>query len=170
MWPRSRGVPSDPAAPRTKFPHTKGPTTMAKNRGASQRQLRVGELVRHALTTVLQRGEARDPLLQRTVISVSEVSMSPDLKIATAYVSALGMDDAAEQRVIRALADDAAHLRHRLTAHLDHMKTMPALRFRPDTSWENYAKVDALLARPQVRRDVESRDVDPSDIERGGDA
>ena len=140
---------------------------MARNRGPkrgsrepSQRQLRVGELVRHALTTVLQRGEARAPLLQRTVISVSEVSMSPDLKIATAYISALGMDERQEQEVIRALADDATHLRHRLTAHLNHMKTMPSLRFRPDTSYENYARIDALLARPEVRRDVEAGDGD----------
>ena len=138
---------------------------MAKNKGPSQRQLRVGELVRHALTTVLQRGEARHPLLERTVISVSEVSMSPDLKIATAYISALGMDEAQEKEVIRALADDAPHLRHRLTAHLNHMKTMPTLRFRPDTSYDNYAKIDALLARPEVRRDVEGRDVDGGEAE-----
>ena len=133
---------------------------MAKNKGSgskgpSQRQLRVGELVRHALTTVLQRGEARDPLLQREVISVSEVSMSPDLKIATAFVTALGRPADRQGEVVKALAADAAHLRHRLTAHLSHMKTMPTLRFRTDTSFDNYAAIDALLSRPEVRADVE---------------
>ena len=133
---------------------------MAKNKAPSQRQLRVGELVRHALTTVLQRGEAHDPLLQREVISVSEVSMSPDLKIATAFVTALGRSAEEQGAIVKALAGDAAHLRHRMTAHLSHMKTMPALRFRTDTSFDNYAVVDALLARPQVRADVLRADVE----------
>lgn len=128
--------------------------------GPSQRQLRVGEVVRHALTTVLQRGEAQDPALQREVISVSEVSMSPDLKIATAYVTALGRDASVQSRVVKGLANDAAHLRHRMTAHLSHMKTMPALRFRTDTSFDNYAQVEALLSRPQVRADVEADEGD----------
>ena len=137
---------------------------MAKGKGPagkapSQRQLRVGELVRHALTTVLQRGEARAPELQTAVLSVSEVSMSPDLKHATAYVSALGLEDAREALLIDALNDEAPHLRHAVSRHLDHMKSLPQLRFRADTSYENYAKIDALLSRPEVRQDVE-RDED----------
>lgn len=131
---------------------------MAKGKGPSQRQLRVGELVRHALTSVLQRGEARAPELQTAVLSVSEVAMSPDLKQATAYVSALGLDAEREAGLIRALNDEGAHLRHRIAHHLDHMKSLPQLRFRADTSFDNYAKVDELLSRPQVRRDVEKRD------------
>ena len=124
----------------------------------SQRHLRVGELVRHALTTVLQRGEARAPELQTAVLSVSEVSMSPDLKHATAYVSALGLEEAREALLIDALNDEAAHLRHAVAPHLSHMKTLPQLRFRADTSYDNYARIDALLARPEVRRDVEQPD------------
>ena len=129
---------------------------MAKGKEPSQRQLRVGELVRHALTTVLQRGEARAPELQTAVLSVSEVAMSPDLKHATAYVSALGMDDEREAVLIRALNEEAPHLRHAAAPHLNHMKTLPQFRFKPDTSYENYARIDALLARPQVRADIES--------------
>ena len=140
---------------------------MAKGRSPagkppSQRQLRVGELVRHALTTVLQRGEARAPELQTAVLSVSEVSMSPDLKHATAFVSALGLEDAREALLIDALNAEAAHLRHAVAPHLNHMKTLPQLKFRADTSYENYARIDALLARPEVRRDVE-RDDDGND-------
>ena len=127
----------------------------ASGKAPSQRQLRVGELVRHALTTVLQRGEARAPELQTAVLSVSEVTMSPDLKHATAFVSALGLDDAREAVLIEALNAEASHLRHAVAPHLNHMKTLPQLRFRADTSYENYAKIDALLARPEVRRDVE---------------
>ena len=141
---------------------------MAKNKGPSQRQLRVGELVRHALTTVLQRGEAHDPLLQREVVSVSEVTMSPDLKIATAYVTALGRPAEQQNVVVKALAGDAAHLRHRMTAHLSHMKTMPSLRFRTDTSFDNYAAVDALLSRPQVRADIEGTEIGRPDIRHPG--
>ena len=133
---------------------------MAKGRSKmpSQRQLRVGELVRHALTTVLQRGEARDPALQRVVLSVSEVSMSPDLKHATAYINALGQTPEQEAGTIEALNGEATHLRHRLTPHLNHMKTMPALRFRADTSFDNFATIDAILRRPEVQRDLDHRD------------
>ena len=135
---------------------------MAKGRSKmpSQRQLRVGELVRHALTTVLQRGEARDPMLQTAVLSVSEVSMSPDLKHATAFISALGQSAEKEAAVIGALNDEATHLRHRLTAHLNHMKTMPNLRFRADTSFDNYAQIDAILKRPEVQRDLRREEDD----------
>lgn len=127
----------------------------SKGREPSQRQLRVGELVRHAITEVLNRGEARTPELQTAVLSVSEVSMSPDLKHATAFVSALGLEPQREALLIRALNDEASHLRHRVAKHLDHMKSLPQLRFRADTSFDNYARIDELLSRPEVRRDVE---------------
>ena len=127
----------------------------SKSREPSQRQLRVGELVRHAIVEVLNRGEARTPELQTAVLSVSEVSMSPDLKHATAFVSALGLEAQREAALIRMLNDEASHLRHRAAKHLDHMKTLPQLRFRADTSFDNYARVDELLSRPEVRRDVE---------------
>lgn len=124
--------------------------------GPSQRQLRVGEQVRHALSTVLQRGEVRDDLVEKTVISVSEVRMSPDLKIATAFVSPLGAaDDAA---VVSALNQHARFIRGRLSPELRQMKYMPEVRFRLDTSYDNMAKIDQLLRSPEVARDLDHED------------
>ena len=124
--------------------------------GPSQRQLRVGEQVRHALSTVLQRGDVRDDLIEKTVISVSEVRMSPDLKIATAFVAPLGAaDDAA---VVAALNHHARFIRGRLSPELRQMKYMPEVRFRPDTSYDNMARIDQLLRSPEVARDLDQED------------
>ena len=121
--------------------------------GPSQRQLRVGELVRHALTEVLQRGEVRDEALEAVLVSVSEVRMSPDLKIATVFVSLIGEAD--EQAVIKALARNAKFIRGRVSSALRQLKYMPEFRFRPDTSYDNMARIDALLRAPQVARDLD---------------
>jgi len=115
--------------------------------------LRVGEQVRAAITQVLQRGEVRDPLIEKTVISISEVRMSPDLKIATAYVTPLGVADHAA--VIEALNKHAKFIRGRLGPQLRQMKYMPDVRFRDDTSFDNYQKIDALLRSPEVSRDLD---------------
>jgi len=101
---------------------------MTKSAGPSQRQLRVGEQVRHALTEVLQRGEVRDEVLETALVSVSEVRMSPDLKIATAFVSPMGAAD--DQAVIKALARNAKFIRGRVSGALRQMKYMPEFRFR----------------------------------------
>jgi ribosome-binding factor A len=119
----------------------------ATSSAPSQRMLRVGEQVRAALTTILQRGE-------RTIISVSEVRMSPDLKIATAYVTPLGVKETDE--VIKALARHAKFMRGRLGPALQQMKYVPELRFRNDTSFDNYQRIDALLRAPEVQRDLEA--------------
>ena len=124
------------------------PTTSAP----SQRMLRVGEQVRAAITQVLQRGEVRDDVIEKTVISISEVRMSPDLKIATAYVTPLGVTD--HDAVIGALNRNAKFIRGRLGPQLRQMKYMPELRFRDDTSFDNYQKIDALLRSPEVQRDL----------------
>jgi ribosome-binding factor A len=121
--------------------------------GPSQRQLRVGEQVRHALSDILQRGEVRDELIESTVISISEVRMSPDLKIATAFVSPLGAAD--DEAVIKALARNARFIRGRLSPALRQMKYMPELRFRLDTSYDNMARIDELLRSPEVARDLD---------------
>ena len=121
--------------------------------GPSQRQLRVGEQVRHALSEMLQRGEVRDDAIENTVISVSEVRMSPDLKIATAFVSPLGARDDAV--VIEALNRNARFIRGRLSPALRQMKYMPEFRFRLDTSYNNMAKIDELLRSPEVARDLD---------------
>ena len=121
--------------------------------GPSQRQLRVGEQVRHALSDVLQRGEVRDDALETTVISVSEVRMSPDLKIATAFVSPLGAAD--EEAIIKALARNAKFIRGRISGALRQIKYMPELRFRIDDSFDNMARIDELLRSPEVARDLD---------------
>ncbi|MEM7215786.1 MAG: 30S ribosome-binding factor RbfA [Pseudomonadota bacterium] len=122
-------------------------------KGPSQRQLRVGENVRHALTQLMQRGEVQDDRLQSAVISISEVSMSPDLKIATCYVSPLGTSEA--KPIIKALAENAKFIRGRLSPYLNQMKYMPEFRFREDTSFDNYSRIDALLSSDKVKRDLE---------------
>jgi len=78
--------------------------------------------------------------------------MSPDLKIATAYVSPLGGGEA--QPIIKALAENAKFIRGRLAPHLNQMKYMPEFRFREDTSFDNYSKIDALLQSDAVKRDL----------------
>ncbi|MBY3178060.1 30S ribosome-binding factor RbfA [Rhizobium leguminosarum] len=119
----------------------------------SQRMLRIGEQVRAAITQVLQRGEVRDDVIEATVISVSEVRMSPDLKIATAYVTPLGVSD--HSIVIEALNRHARFIRGRLGPQLRQMKYMPEVRFRDDTSFDNYKKIDELLRSPEVSRDLD---------------
>ena len=118
----------------------------------SQRMLRVGEQVRHALSETLQRGEIIDPLIENAVISVSEVRMSPDLKIATAFVAPLGTKD--EAAVVEALNKHAKFVRGRVSGALRQMKYMPEFRFRLDTSYDNFSKINELLHSPQVARDL----------------
>jgi ribosome-binding factor A len=118
----------------------------------SQRMLRVGEQVRHALADVLARGDVRDDVIEATVISISEVRMSPDLKIATAFVSPLGAAD--NDAVIKALARNAKFIRGRVSGALRQMRSMPEFRFRLDTSYDNMSKIDQILRSPEVARDL----------------
>jgi ribosome-binding factor A len=120
--------------------------------------LRVGEQVRHALAEILQRGEVRDDLVDNAVISVSEVRMSPDLKIATAFVTPLGASD--DKAVVEALNRHAKFIRGRVSGALRQMKFMPEFRFRIDTSYDNFQKIDALLHSPEVARDLGKDDED----------
>lgn len=128
--------------------------TKSTSSAPSQRMLRVGEQVRAAITQVLQRGEVNDDVIEKTVISVSEVRMSPDLKMATAYVAPLGVSD--HDAVIAALNKHAKFIRGRIGGQLRQMKYMPEVRFRDDTSFDNYQKIDALLRSPEVQRDLGS--------------
>ncbi|TGQ56738.1 30S ribosome-binding factor RbfA [Mesorhizobium sp. M1C.F.Ca.ET.193.01.1.1] len=120
--------------------------------GPSQRMLRVGEQVRHALSETLQRGEIIDPVIENAVVSVSEVRMSPDLKIATAFVSPLGAGDTGA--VVEALNRHAKFIRGRVSGALREMKYMPEFRFRLDTSFDNFARINQLLKSPEVARDL----------------
>ena len=117
--------------------------------------LRVGEQVRHALSETLQRGEIIDPVIETAVISVTEVRMSPDLKIATAFVSPLGSPDAGA--VVEALNRHAKFLRGILGRMID-MKFTPDLRFVHDESFNEAARIDALFMRPDIARDLHHDD------------
>jgi ribosome-binding factor A len=113
--------------------------------------LRAGELIRHALADVFMRGETGDPELERLKFSVVEVQMSPDLKIATAYVRPLVPGQ--EKKVLYACTRNQAYIRGLLAPKLD-MKFMPQLRFRIDTALDYASKIDELLHRPDVARDL----------------
>jgi ribosome-binding factor A len=119
--------------------------------GPSQRQLRAGELIRHALADILMRGDTGDPELERLAVSVVEVQMSPDLRIATAYVRGLLKEQ--DQLVLAALERNKKYIRGLVALRID-VKYMPEIRFRIDTSLEYAAKIDELLADPKVAGDL----------------
>jgi ribosome-binding factor A len=119
--------------------------------------LRVAELVRHSVAGMLTRGEVNDPVLDKHVVTVSRVKMSPDLKLATVYVMPLGGKD--EDEVLRALDRHKKFLRGEI-AHAVNLKFAPEVRFRIDDSFDNVARIDALLNSDRVRRDLEQPDTD----------
>lgn len=119
--------------------------------GPSQRQLRVGELVRHALSDVLTRGEA-GPELDGVVVSIAEVRMSADLKHATVLVAPLASRD--PEAVVATLNRAARALRGRISPALRQMRSIPDLKFRLDTRFEDDRRIDELLRSPEVARDL----------------
>jgi ribosome-binding factor A len=125
--------------------------------GVSQRQLRVGELVRHALAEVFSRGEAGVEL-DGVLVSIAEVRMSADLKHATVLVAPLGGRDA--EGIVAALNRNARLLRGKITPALRQLRSMPDLKFRLDTRFEDDARIDALLRSPEVARDLEKHQDD----------
>jgi ribosome-binding factor A len=126
-----------------------------KARGPSQRQLRVGEELRHALAEILGRGELRDPALQGVTVTVTEVRMSPDLRNATAFVMPLGGAHAAE--VLGGLRRGAAFLRGQL-GHAVPLRFTPGLSFELDQSFDQANRIAEILHRPEVERDLAPRD------------
>ncbi|HSD93528.1 MAG TPA: 30S ribosome-binding factor RbfA [Methyloceanibacter sp.] len=123
-----------------------------KGREPSQRQLKVGELIRHALAEILARGDISDEILERHSLTVPEVRMTPDLKLATVYVLPLGGGEAEE--AVAHLDKHKRYLRGLLAKRIN-MKFMPELRFKVDTSFEASARIDELLASPKVARDLD---------------
>ena len=121
--------------------------------GGSQRQLRVGETVRHALAEILAHGNVHDPDLEGHIITVPEVRMSPDLKLATIYVMPLGGRDT--EVVIEALNRNKKFLRGEV-AHRVNLKFSPDLRFRADDRFDEAERIEKLLRTPEVRRDLAS--------------
>ena len=121
--------------------------------GGSQRQLRVGETVRHAVAEILSQGSVHDPDLEGHIITVPEVRMSPDLKLATAYVMPLGGLD--EAPVIAALERHRKVLRQEVARRVN-LKFAPELRFRRDETFDEAARIDKLLRDERVQRDLET--------------
>ena len=122
----------------------------------SQRQLRAGELVRHALVDVLAREEFRDPDLQGVTVTIGEVRCSPDLRHANVFCSPLGLNDKADiERVAAGLGRAAAFLRGRLGREID-MKFTPQLHFIPDLSYNEASEMDEVFRRANIVRGDET--------------
>jgi ribosome-binding factor A len=119
--------------------------------GPSQRALRVGELIRHALADLLARGEVHDPVLEGHLITVPEVRMTADLRLATIYVMPLGGRDVKE--VIEALERNKRYLRGEI-AHRVNLKFAPEIRFRVDERFDEAERIEKLLRTPAVQRDL----------------
>lgn len=124
----------------------------AQGRAPSQRQLKVGELIRHALAEIFARGEIVDEVLNRYSLTVSEVRMTPDLKLATVFVLPLGGEGAEE--AVSHLDKHKRFLRGELARRIN-LKFMPELRFNTDTSFAASKRIDELLASPKVARDLD---------------
>jgi len=119
--------------------------------GGSQRQLRVGELIRHELADMLSRGGIHDPVIEGHMITVPEVRMSPDLRLATIYVMPLGGHDEAE--VIAALDRNKRYVRGEIARRVN-LKFAPEIRFRIDERFDEAERIEKLLRTPAVRRDL----------------
>jgi len=121
--------------------------------GGSQRQLRVGETVRHAVADILVNGTVHDPDLEGHIITVPEVRMSPDLKLATIYVMPLGGRDT--EIVIAALERHKKFLRGEVARRVN-LKFAPDVRFRVDERFDEAERIEKLLRTPAVQRDIAS--------------
>jgi ribosome-binding factor A len=119
--------------------------------GGSQRQLRVGETVRHALAEILAHGGIHDPALEGHIVTVPEVRMSPDLKLATIYVMPLGGRDT--EIVLAALERNKKFLRGELARRVN-LKFAPDVRFRADDRFDEAERIEKLLRTPAVLRDL----------------
>ncbi|MFQ3666321.1 MAG: 30S ribosome-binding factor RbfA [Sphingomonadaceae bacterium] len=121
--------------------------------GRSLRTLKVGEAMRHALADMLARGAVRDDVLDRSIVSVSEVRVSPDLRHATAFVMPVGSSSEDQAAVLAALNAHARQFRHEI-ARAVNTRYAADIRFRLDESYAEGERIDALLRSPRVRRDL----------------
>jgi ribosome-binding factor A len=120
--------------------------------GGSQRQLRVGELIRHELADMFSRGDIHDPVIQAHMITVPEVRMSADLRLATIYIMPLGGRD--EKEVLDALDRHKRYVRGEIARRVN-LKFAPEIRFRIDERFDEAERIEKLLRTPEVRRDLE---------------
>jgi ribosome-binding factor A len=127
---------------------------VSKGSAPSQRQLRAGELIRHALAEIFLRGESGDPDLERLNPTVVEVQMSPDLKIANAFVRTL--QQGKEKALLEALNRNRRYIRGLVAPKLE-MKFTPEIRYRVDTALDYAGKIDELLRSPEVARDLDKK-------------
>ena len=125
----------------------------------SQRMLRVAELVRHAMSELLTRSDIADPALEGKVVTVPDVRMSPDLKLATVYVMPLGGDNVTD--CLAALERHKKFLRGEIARRVN-LRFAPEVRFKADPSFDYGGKIDALLNLPKVKQDLEARESDSS--------
>lgn len=139
--------------------------TRLAGRPPSQRQLRVGEELRHGLARILARGELADPALKDVSVTVTEVRMSPDLKNATAFVTPLGGGHAAE--VVKALNRAGGYFRGQIVHEVE-LRYAPSVRFTADRSFDTASRIEALLHDPAVARDL-AAERDESEEEAGRD-
>ena len=123
--------------------------------GPSQRALRAGELVRHAIADILSRGDVHDPVLTSHLVTVPEVRMTPDLRQATIYILPLGGKDRAE--VLEALDRNKKFLRAEI-AHRVNLKFAPDIRFRIDERFDEAERIEKILRTPDVQRDLDKGD------------
>jgi len=136
---------------------SKKPKRESSALGGSQRQLRVGELVRHAIAELLTRGDVHDPVIEGHLITVPEVRMSADLRLATIYVMPMGGRDA--EQVVAAFERHKKFLRAEI-AHRINLKFAPDLRFRIDERFAEAERIDKLLRSPAVKRDLDDEGED----------
>ena len=120
--------------------------------GGSQRQLRVGELIRHELAEMLTRGDIHDPVIEAHMITVPEVRMTADLRLATVYVMPLGGHD--EKEVIDAFDRNKRYIRGEIARRVN-LKFAPEIRFRVDERFDEAERIEKLLRTPQVQRDLD---------------
>ena len=120
--------------------------------GGSQRQLRVGQLIRHELAEMLSRGDVHDPVIEAHMITVPEVRMSPDLRLATIYVMPLGGRD--EEEVLGALERNKRYMRGEIARRVN-LKFAPEIRFRIDERFDEAERIEKLLRTPEVQRDLD---------------
>ena len=133
---------------------------MTGARPPSQRQLRVGEELRHLLAELLRPGELRDPALREANVTVTEVRLSPDLRNATAFVMPLGGEKAEE--IMAGLRRSAPFLKARL-ARMVELRHVPNIAFAFDNAFDSAARISALLASPAVERDLQPQPEDDDD-------
>jgi len=123
-----------------------------QSQGASQRQLRVGELIRHELADMFSRGDVHDPVIETHMITVPEVHMSADLRLATIYIMPLAGRDATA--VLEALERNKRYVRGEISRRVN-LKFAPEIRFRIDERFDEAERIEKLLRTPVVRRDLD---------------